>query len=132
MSPFLWTVTTWTFFQSELNFPSFRKSLKIIESGLHIEFPHNFIIRILSISWPWALFWSKLFIILEMSSVEKLTASSDLLVSFARLLGKTLYVLACPSLHVIKAFSFLLYKYFISPAIILFSLTLKLSLMRYH
>ena len=31
-----------------------------------------------------------MFIILEMSSVEKLTVSSDSLVSFARLLGKTL------------------------------------------
>ena len=46
--------------------------------------------NILSISRLWALFGSKLFIILEMSSVEKLTVSSDLLVSFARLLGKTL------------------------------------------
>ena len=36
------------------------------------------------------LFGSKLFIILEMTSVEKLTESSDLLVSFGRLLGKTL------------------------------------------
>ena len=34
-----------------------------------------------------------MFIILEMSSVEKLTVSSDLLVSFARLLGKALLLL---------------------------------------
>ena len=95
LSHFLWTGRTWAFFQSEGNFPSFRESLNIIDSGLHIEFPHNFIILILSTSWPWALFGSKLFtinelIILEMSSVEKLTVSSDLLVSFAKLLGKTL------------------------------------------
>ena len=79
-----------SFFQSEGNLPSFRQSLKIIDSGLYIEFQHNYIIRILSISWPWALFGSKLFIILEMSSFEKLTVSSDFFVSFARLLGKTL------------------------------------------
>ena len=64
------------------------KSLKIIDSGLHIEFPHNFIIQILTIPGAKALFESKLFFILEMLSVEKLTVSSDLLVSFARLLGK--------------------------------------------
>ena len=95
LSHFLWTGRTSAFFQSEGNFPSFRESLQIIDSGLHIEFPHNFIILILSTSWPWALFGSKLLtindlIILDMSSVEKLTVSSDLLVSFARLLGKTL------------------------------------------
>ena len=90
MSSFLWTGTTWAFFQSEVNFPSYRQSLKIFDSSLHTEFPRNFIIRILSISWPWDLFGCELFIILEMPSVEKLTVSSDLLVSFARLLGKTL------------------------------------------
>ena len=93
MSPFLWTGTTWAFFQSEGNFPSFRQSLKIIDSGLHIEFPHNFIIRILSISWPWALFGSKLFIILDVSTVEKLTVSSNLLVRFSSSFGKTLLLL---------------------------------------
>ena len=36
------------------------------------------------------LFGSNLLIILEKSSVVKLTVSSDLLVSFARILGKTL------------------------------------------
>ena len=79
-----------SFFPVRGNFPSFRQSLKVIDSGFYIESPYNFIIRILSISWQWALSGPKLFIILEMSSVVKLTVSSDLLVSFARLLGKTL------------------------------------------
>ena len=57
---------------------------------MQIELAHNFIIRIPSILSLWALFRSKLFIILEMSSVEKLIESSDLLVRFARLLCKTL------------------------------------------
>ena len=83
----MWTGTTWAFFQWEGHFPSFRHSSKIIDRGLHIEFPHNYLIQILSISWPWDLFGSKLFITLEMASVEKLTVSSDSLVSFARLLG---------------------------------------------
>ena len=90
----MWIGTTWAFFQSEGNFLSLkiikRQSLKNIDSGMYIEFPHNFIIHILIISWLWALFGSKLLIILEALSVEKLTVSSDLLVSFARLLGKTL------------------------------------------
>ena len=98
------------FFQSEENFPFFRQSLKIIDSGLHIELIHNFIIQILNISWPWALIGSKLLIIAEITSVEKLTVSSDSFVSFARLLGKTLllfnrvYWFAKKS---IKKFSFL-------------------------
>ena len=90
LSPFLWTVTTWAFSKSKGNFPSFRQSLKIIDTGLHIEFSHSFIIRILSISWPWALFGSKLFIILDVSTVEKLTVSSSLLVSFSSWFAKTL------------------------------------------
>ena len=90
LSLFLWAGPIWAFFQSDGNFPFFRQPLKIIDSRLHIEFPHIFIIRILSLSWPWVIFGSKLFIILEMSSVEKLTVSRDLLVSFTRLLGKTL------------------------------------------
>ena len=73
------------FVQSERYFLSFRQSLKTIESGFQYEFLHHFIIRRLSILWPWALFRSKLFIILAKSSVEKLTESSDLLFSFARL-----------------------------------------------
>ena len=56
------------------------------------------------------LFGSKLLIILEKSSVVKLTVSSDLLVSFARILGKTL--LLFNRVHwlakkVLKKFSFL-------------------------
>ena len=40
------TGTTW----EQGNFPSFRQSLKIIDRDLHIGFPKNFVIRILSIS----------------------------------------------------------------------------------
>ena len=97
LCPFLWTGTAWVFFHAEGNFLSFRESSKIIDSGLHNEFPHNFIIRILSISWLWALFGSELFINLKMSSVEKLTVSSDSFVSFARLLGDAL--LLCNRVH---------------------------------
>ena len=111
LSPFLWTVTTWAFSKSKGNFPSFRKSLKIIDTGLHIEFSHSFIIRILSISWPWALFGSKLFIILDVSTVEKLTVSSSLLVSFSSSFGKSLLlfnrVLKKYCKKSIKKFSFL-------------------------
>ena len=57
---------------------------------MQIEFPHNVIIRILSILRPCALSGSRLFSILGISSAEKLTESSGLLVSFAKLSGKTL------------------------------------------
>ena len=48
---FLCTHTTWTFFHLYKNSPSFRISLKIIERGLQVEFPHSSIIRILSTLW---------------------------------------------------------------------------------
>ena len=73
------------FFTMYGNFPSFRQSYKTIDSPLEIEFPHNCINWILSTSWPWAFFGSKLFVILAMSYVVKITESRDFLVSFARL-----------------------------------------------
>ena len=60
-----------SFFHSWGNLPSLTQSLKIIERGLKIEFPHSFIIWILSMSWQCALFGFKLLIILAMSLLEK-------------------------------------------------------------
>ena len=93
MFPFLCRGTTLAFFHSWGNLPSFRQSLKIIERGLQIEFPHSFIIRILSISWPCALFGSKWLIVLAMSLLKKCTESRHLLVSWGRSTGKTLLLL---------------------------------------
>ena len=93
MFPFLCTGTTLAFFHSWGNLPLFKQSLKIIERGLQIEFPHSFIIRILSISWPCALFGSKWLIILAMSLLEKCIESRHLFVSWGRSVGKTLLLL---------------------------------------
>ena len=38
-----------TFFHPEEKLPSFRQSLEIVHNSLQFEFPHSFIIRILSI-----------------------------------------------------------------------------------
>ena len=92
MFPFLCTGTL-AFFHLWGNLPLFKQSLKIIERGLQIEFPHSFIIRILSISWPCALFGSKWVIILAMSLLEKCIESRHLFVSWGRSVGKTLLLL---------------------------------------
>ena len=64
---FFWRIgTTFTFFHSIVNFIWLSHDLKIIERGLHKKGPHNYNIRILSTSWPWALSGSRLFIILIM------------------------------------------------------------------
>ena len=88
--PFLCMGKMLAFSHSWGNLPSFRQSLKIIERGLQIEFPHSFIIRILSISWPCALFGSKWLIILAMSLLEKCIESRHLFVNWGRSVGKTL------------------------------------------
>ena len=93
MFPFLCTGTTLAFFHSWGNLPLFKQSLKIIERGFQIEFPHSFIIRILSISWPCALFGSKWLIILAMSLLEKCIESRHLFVSWGRSVCKALLLL---------------------------------------
>ena len=92
-------------------FSYFRQSLEIINSGIHVEFAHSFIIPTLSILSSWDLFGSKLFVILKISLVEKLNISSHLLASFPRNSGKTLLLfnkLHCFSKKSIKKFRFCL------------------------
>ena len=55
------------FFHSEGNVPISRQDLKISSKGGKIDSPHNFSIRILIMSCPWALFGSRFFIILAIS-----------------------------------------------------------------
>ena len=56
---FLWMGTIFPFFHSEGNIPVIRPCLKIISSGTQIESPHILSMRILMLSWPWALFESR-------------------------------------------------------------------------
>ena len=91
--PFLCMGTTLAFFHSWGNLPSFRQSLKIIERGLKIEFPHSFVIGIVSTSWPCALFGSKWLIILGMLLFKTCIESRSLFVSWGRSVGKTLLLL---------------------------------------
>ena len=78
---FLRTCTMLAFFHSWRNLPSFRKSLEIFERGLQIEFLHSFVIWILSILWPCALFESKWLIILAMSLLKKFVKSRFMVVT---------------------------------------------------
>ena len=91
--PFLCMGTTLAFFHSWGNLPSFKQSLEIIETGLQSDFPHIFIIRILSIWWPCALFGSEWLIILAILLLEKCIESRHLFVSWGRSVGKTLLLL---------------------------------------
>ena len=68
---FLWIGTTLAFFHSLGNIPSFRQFLKMISSGFQMESPHNFNIRMLIMSCPWALLGSSFLIISPMWSAEK-------------------------------------------------------------
>ena len=71
--PFSCKGTTLAFLHSWRNLPLYRQLLKIFERLLQIVFPHSFTIRIMSVSWPYALFGSKWVIILAMLLLEKFT-----------------------------------------------------------
>ena len=64
--PFLYR-TTFAFFHSEGNLPG--QDLKISSKGGETKSPHNFSIRIMITSCPWALFGSRLFNILPKSAL---------------------------------------------------------------
>ena len=59
LSPFLCTGTTFAFFHSEENVSLSRQDLKTSSMGGKTESPHNFSIRILTMSFPWAISGSK-------------------------------------------------------------------------
>ena len=90
LSFFLWIGTTLAFFHSTGNFIWLRHDLKIIERGLHKEGPHSFNIRILIISWPWALLGSRLFIIFIMFSFDIWTLLRRLSVRNSKFFGTSL------------------------------------------
>ena len=75
---FLWTGTTLAFFHSSRKIPLYKHDLKIIPRGLHIDGPHIFNIWILILSWPCAFSESKFWIILRISSLEKVTLHKNL------------------------------------------------------
>ena len=68
-----WIETTSAFFHSIGNFIWLKHDLKIFEKGLHKEGPHSFNIWILIISWPWAFWESRLFIVFIMFSFDNWT-----------------------------------------------------------
>ena len=76
--PFLWMETILAFFHSEGKTPVSMHYLNIIFRGLQMEEPHFFNMRMLKLSWRWALFGSKFWIILAMSTWEKLTEDKRL------------------------------------------------------
>ena len=64
LSPFLNVGTTFAFFRSEGNLPEYKQFWKIVWSGLYMEMPQGFIMRMLIMSWQWALLGSRFLIIL--------------------------------------------------------------------
>ena len=78
------------FFHSKENLPVRKQVLKIMLSDLQIESPHMFNIRILILSWPWALFGSMSLIIQRMSSFVTWKEYDVLSVRNGSLEGKTL------------------------------------------
>ena len=72
ISFFLWTGTILPFLQSDGNISFARKLLKMSSKGLYNEFPHIFNIRMLILSWPWALLGLRFWIIFDMSYLQVL------------------------------------------------------------
>ena len=72
LSLFLNVGATFAFFHSDGNLPERKQFWKIISSGLYMEMSQCFIMQMLIMSWPWALLGSRFFIILYISSFEKI------------------------------------------------------------
>ena len=86
-----------------------RHDFKIIERGLHKERPRNFKIRILIISWPWALLGSLLFIILIMFSFYIWTSLKRFLLRNSKFFGNSLFFFDsehCSVKNVLKSSAF--------------------------
>ena len=77
LSPFLWSGITFGFFHLLGIFPLSKWHSKVSFKGLLIESSQIFTIVILIISWPQALFGSRLLIILRISLFEKSIVVSD-------------------------------------------------------
>ena len=77
LSPFLWSGITFGFFHLLGIFPLSKWHSKISFKGLLIESSQIFTIVIVIISWPQALFGSRLLIILRISLFEKSIVVSD-------------------------------------------------------
>ena len=71
LSPFLKTGTILPLFHSKGNVLVLKHSSKILHNGLQIDLPQMFIIQIIKLSWPWALFGSSFWITFMVSSSEK-------------------------------------------------------------
>ena len=67
-----------------------RACLKVNYRGLQIVLPHILSIRILTLSWPWALFGLRLRIIFSILSVMKLIVRNLLTVTYLRFVGSLL------------------------------------------
>ena len=77
LSPFLWSGITFGFFHLLGIFPLSKWHSKISFKGLLIESSQIFTIAMLILSWPWALFGSRLLIIFRISLFEKSIVVSD-------------------------------------------------------
>ena len=74
----LWMETMFFFFHSEGNTPVKRACLKIISNDTQIESPQIFSMCILMLSWPWALFEVRLWMVFPISLAVNVTVDSRL------------------------------------------------------
>ena len=91
---FLWIGTILPFLHSEGNEPLVMAWLNIIFKGLQMVSPHIFNMWILILSCPWALLWSRLWIIFPISFAENVAEDNCLLVRKLRRLVESLLWLA--------------------------------------
>ena len=90
VSHFLWTGTVLAFFPSVGNSPCFIQNWSIKSSGLQIDLPHSFNMRMLNMPWPWALLGSRFWIHVAISSLVNVTVEIDLSTFFQILEGSSL------------------------------------------
>ena len=85
--------------------------LKIRCKGLQIDLPQILVTRILILSWPWALFGSKFYLIFSISLSEKFTVSKGFSVVKWRLRGSSILSLIkehCFAMKELKSSDFFL------------------------
>ena len=90
MWAFFWTGTTLAFFHLIGKSPCFIQDWNIKSSGLQIDLPYSFYIRMRNMLWPWALLGSRFWINVSISSLVNATVEIDLCVFSEILDGSSL------------------------------------------
>ena len=87
----LFQMWNWHLLYSEGSLPEHEQFQKIISRGLRIEMSRSFNMRMLIMSWPWALLGLRFLIILYIPSFENTIVSKMLLVYLEHQLSKVIF-----------------------------------------